>query len=82
MGLKHCFSPFKDSQIQNLNEKSLKLARFASLRCATGGHFMSAGCALWAPGITWINYKGDNISQHFCPTVLIDIARKITKFVS
>ena len=30
--------------------------------------------------ITLINYKGDNIPKYVCPTVIIDIARKITKF--
>ena len=27
-------------------------ARFACLRCAAGGHFVSAGGALWAPVVT------------------------------
>ena len=33
-----------------------------------------AGCALWAPGLTLMNYKVDNISKYVCPTVIIDIA--------
>ena len=37
---------------------------------------MSAGGALWAPEVTLINYKGDNISKYVCPTVIIDIAQK------
>ena len=41
---------------------------------------MSAGGALRAPGITLINYNGDNSSKYVCPTVIIDIARKINKF--
>ena len=41
-------------------------------------HFVSAGGALRAPVIVLINYKGDNISKYVCPTVIIDIARKIT----
>ena len=53
-------------------------ARFACLHCAAGGHFVSAGDALWAPGSILINYKGDNISKYVCPTIIIDIARKIT----
>ena len=57
-------------------------ARFACLRCATGGHFVSAGGALRAPVVTLINFKVDNNSKYVCPTVIIDIARKITKFVS
>ena len=57
-------------------------ARFACLSCAVGGHFMSAGGALWAPGVTLINYKGGNIPKYACTTVIIDIARKITKFIN
>ena len=57
-------------------------ARFACLRCAAGGHFVSAGGSLRSPGVTLVNYKGDNISKYVCPTVLIDITRKITKFVN
>ena len=52
------------------------------MRCAAGGHFVSTGGALRAPGVTLINYKGDNISKHICPTVIIAIERKITKFVN
>ena len=33
-----------------------------------------------APGIRLINYKGDNISKYVCPSAIIDIARKMTKF--
>ena len=57
-------------------------ARFACLRSAAGGHFVSAGSTLRAPGVTMINYKGENIPKYTCPTVIIDIARKITKFVN
>ena len=60
----------------------LQAARFACLRCAAGGHCVSAGGALWAPVVTLINYKGNNISKYVCPTVIIDIARKITKFIN
>ena len=49
---------------------------FACLRCAAGGHFVSAGGALWAPGVTLINYKGDDITKYVCPTLIIDIPRK------
>ena len=38
--------------------------------------------SLWSPGVTLVNYKGDNISKYFCPTVIIYIARKITKFIN
>ena len=41
---------------------------------ASGGHFMSAGGALWAPVVTFINYNWDDISKYVCPTVVIDIA--------
>ena len=54
----------------------------ACLRCAAGGHFVSAGGSLRSPGVTLVNYMGDNISKYVCPTVLIDITRKITKFVN
>ena len=54
----------------------------ACLRCAASGHFVSAGGSLRSPGVTLVNYKGDNISKYVCPTVLIDITRKITKFVN
>ena len=43
---------------------------------------MSAGGSLRSPGVTLVNYKGDNISKYVCSTVLIDITRKITKFVN
>ena len=54
----------------------------ACLRCAADGHFVSAGGSLRSPGVTLVNYKGDNISKYVCSTVLIDITRKITKFVN
>ena len=57
-------------------------ARFACLRCAAGGHFVPAGGALWAPVVTLINYKGDNISKYVCPTIISYIAGKITKFIN
>ena len=57
-------------------------ARFACLRCAAGGHFVSAGGSLRSPGVTLVNYKGDNISKYVYPSVKIDITRKITKFVN
>ena len=55
---------------------------FASLCCAAGGHFVSAGGSLRSPGVTLVNYKGDSISKYVCPTVIINITRKITKFVN
>ena len=55
-------------------------ARFACLRCAAGGHFVSAGGSLRSPGVTLVNYKGDNISKYVCPTDLINMARKISIF--
>ena len=62
--------------------KLLYYKRRACLRCAAGGHFVSAGGCLRSPGVTLVNYKGDNISKYVCSTVLIDITRKITKFVN
>ena len=56
-------------------------ARFACLRCAVGGHKVSAGGAVRAPGVTLINSNGD-IPKYACTTIMIDIARKITKFVN
>ena len=50
-------------------------ARLADTMCPP-----EAPCGrLWSP---LINYMGDNISKYICPTVIIDIARKITKFVN
>ena len=57
-------------------------ARFACLHCAAGGHFVSAGGSLRSPGVTLVNYKGENISKYVCPTAIIYIARKITKFIN
>ena len=55
----------------------------ASLACAARlADTVSAGGALWAPVVTLINYMGDNIPKYVCPTVIFDIARKITKFVN
>ena len=33
-----------------------------------------------APEVTLINCRVDNTPKYVCPTVIIDIARKITKF--
>ena len=57
-------------------------ARFACLRCAAGGHFVSARGSLPSPGVTLVNYKGDSISKYVCLTGIIDFARKITEFVN
>ena len=57
-------------------------ARFACLRCAAGGHFVSAGGSLRSPGVTLVNYKGENIYKYvnMCYlSVKIDITREITK---
>ena len=49
--------------------------RASLARCAAGGHFVSA--------VTSINYKVDNISKtSVLLIIIIDIARKITKFVN
>ena len=73
----------------DITRKNTKFVNFyltsalrACLRCAAGGHFVSAGGSLRSPGVTLVNYKGDNISKYVCSTVLIDITRKITKFVN
>ena len=57
-------------------------ARFACLRCADGGHVVSAGGSLRSPGVTMVNYKGDSISKYVNLSVKIDIALKIIKFVN
>ena len=55
----------------------------ASLACAARlVDTVSAGGALWAPGVTLFNYKGDDIPKYVCHTAIIDIERKITKFVN
>ena len=56
--------------------------RALRLRCAAGGHFVSAGVSLQSSGVTLIDYKGNNISKYVCPTVKINIAREITKFIN
>ena len=53
--------------------------KLASLACAARlANTVSAGGALRAPGVTFINYKGDNIFKYkyVCPTVIIDNAQK------
>ena len=56
----------------------------ASLACAA--RLADTSCPSEAPfgrlRSSLINYMGDNISKYICPTVVIDIARKITKFVN
>ena len=49
---------------------------------ASGGHKVSAGGSFRSPGVTLVNYKGNNISKYVCPTDLINMARKITKFIN
>ena len=49
----------------------------ASLACAA-----QLAATLWTPGVALINYKGKNIPKYGCPTDIVDIARKITKFVN
>ena len=49
----------------------------ASLACAA-----RMADTLCPPEGTLVKYKGDSISKHVCPTVIIDITRKITKFVN
>ena len=47
--------------------------RVADTLCPQGAPF--------GPRITLINYKMDSISKHVCLTVIIELTRKITKFV-
>ena len=46
------------------------------MRCAAGRHFVSAGGATWAPGITLINYNEDSINKYVFPTVIIESHEK------
>ena len=39
-------------------------AGFACLHCGAGGHFVSARGSLRSPGVTLVNYKGDDISKY------------------
>ena len=55
---------------------------FAWQCSAAGRQFVSAGGALWAPGLTLIYHKEDTISKYVCLTVKIDVTRTITKFVN
>ena len=56
----------------------------ASLACAA--RLADTSCPPEAPfgrlEVTLVNYKGDIISKYVCPTVIIDITRKNTKFVN
>ena len=62
--------------------KRILLLLLLQARFAAGGHKVFAGGALRVPGFTLINYEEDNIPKYVCPTVIFDIARKITKFVN
>ena len=63
---------------------NLYLYKRASLACAA--RLADTLCPPEAPfgrlKVTLVNYKGDIISKYICPTVIIDIARKITKFIN
>ena len=53
----------------------------ASLACAARlADTVSAGGSIRFPGVTLVNYKGDNISTHVYLSVIIDVTRKVTKF--
>ena len=45
-----------------------------------GIQFVSAGGALWAHGLTLINYKGASISKYVCLTTKIDSLEKSSNF--
>ena len=65
-----------ESKVINYKRASLDYAaRLVDTLCPPEGPFGR----LWSP---LINHMGDNISKCVCPTVAIDIARKITKFVN
>ena len=56
----------------------------ASLACAA--RLADTLCPPEAPfgrlEVRLVNYKGDTISKYVCSTVIIEITRKITKFVN
>ena len=68
-------------RVETHSDCNIYIYKRASLACA-GEHFVSARGVLWAPGVTLSNYKGNNISKYVCPTVIIDNARKIPKFIN
>ena len=68
----HTYISFANQIITKYNSN-----KRASLACAA-----RLADTLCPPGVTLINYKGDNISKYVCPTVIIYIARKITKFIN
>ena len=64
------------NEIQNIMDNSLACAaRLADTKCPPEAPFGRQ----WSP---LFSYIGDNISNYVCLTVIIDIARKITKFVN
>ena len=50
----------------------------SALRLLALGHFVSAGGALWAPVVTLINYKGDNISKYVCHNAICHAKNKLS----
>ena len=66
---------FKVLELDGLHFNLQKHKR-ASLVC---GHFVFARRAIWAPGLTLVNYKVDNHSKHVCLNVITYITGKITK---
>ena len=56
---------------------SFNVYKRASFACAA-----RLADTLWAPEVTLNNYKGDSISKFVHHTGIIDIGRKITKFVN
>ena len=59
------------SRVEMTDQLTIVQALFACLRCAAGGHFMSAfGCL---GSLTLINYEGDSISKYIYHTAKIDI---------
>ena len=76
--------PIFQKTLDPFNHFMLIQARFAYLRSAAVGHFVSARGSLLSPGVILVNYKVDSISKyvHLSDNYKIDITRKITKFVN
>ena len=72
--IRHCHLGYRPDQLETL---ILVQARFACLRFAAGGHFVSTRGSLRSPGVTLVNYKGNSISKYVFPTVILTIKTRL-----
>ena len=82
-----CVSNDKDKQMADLNRDSVGERqvsyKFIIIIITSALRLLADTlCPPEAPGVTLINYKGVNISKYVCPPIILDIARKITKFLN